>query len=281
MTLNIFPSSPAPDIALPDHQQKSRIVSKSEYGYEVKRHRSNIAIRRHSLSYTNITSLEKNSLRNFIIQQDYGLTSFLFKHPTDNITEYGAANQDGTIELANETTGNIAQGFQLPFQSAIHKIQLYLNKTGSPAGQLTVKINSDSSGKPSSSTLATSDNVAASTITGTLTLTEFNFTIPVRLEAFTQYHLLLEGDATYDASFVTGATAVQLGIDASSPSYTYGNISTYAAGAWTADSAKCAIFTVPDYTKVRTDDSLWATNRISNAGGGMYNVNIILVEDLG
>lgn len=280
MTLAVLPTSPGPDVSLGHRQQKPRIVAESEYGYKVKRHRSNLAPRVFQLSYTNINYAEKNTLRDFLVQQDYGLSSFLFKHPTDNITEYAAANQDGVLELKNETVGSIAQGFQFPYQNAIHRIQIYLKKIGSPSGQLTAKINTDNSGKPSGATLATSDNVAVSAITGTLTLVEFTFATPVRLEAFTQYHVLLEGDATYDSSFATGVTAVQLGVDASSPSYSYGSISTYATGSWTADSSKDAIFTVPDYTKVETDESLLNEQRVANANGGIFNVGLTLIEDL-
>lgn len=280
MTLDIFPASPAPDITFAPRQQKPRISDEAEYGYIVSRHRSNIAKRTFQSSYTNIPYSEKNTLKDFLVGHDYGLDPFLFKHPTDNITEYAAANQDGVLELKDETVGSIAQGFQFPFQNAIHRVQLYLNKIGSPGGQLTARINTDSSGVPSGSVLATSDNVAVSTITGTLTLVEFTFATPVRLEAFTQYHVLLGGDAAYDSSFATGVTAVQLGVDASSPSYSYGSISTYASSTWTADAAKDGIFLVPDYTKVQTDESLWNEQRVANANNGIFNVSLTLIEDL-
>lgn len=280
MTLEIYPSSPAPDVTLPFKQQMPRIVAESEYGYKVIRPLTEIAPRNFQLTYNNLPYAEMVILRNFIIKQNYGLTPFLFKHPTKNITEYDAVNQDGVLELTAESVGSLAQGFQFPFQNAIHKVQLYLNKIGSPSGQLSIKINTDSSGVPSSSTLVTSDNVAVSSITGTLALVEFNFSTSVRLSAFTQYHLVLEGDSTYDSSFSAGVTAVQLGVDTTSPSYLYGNISTYASSTWTADTSKAGIFVIPDYTKVETQESAWNEQQISNAQNGIFELTMALMEQL-
>lgn len=279
MALSIYPADPVPDNIFPVRQTKPRVVAKTEYGYQVKRHRSNFAPRTFPLSYGKIKLVERDFLKDFLVQQDYGLTAFLFKHPTEDLSIYASSNEDGLIELTDETTGNIGQGFQIKIQSKIHRVQLYLKKTGSPAGDLTLKLATDDSDKPSASILATSDAVAVSTVTGSYTLIEFTFTTPARLEPFTQYHFILEGDATYDSSFATGVTVVELGVDASSPTYAYGAISTYAPSVWTPDATKCAIFTIPDYTRVQTDESSWSEERFSGAEGGMFNVNVTLVED--
>jgi hypothetical protein len=235
-------------------------------------------VRTFSLSYKNIKLTDRDLLRDFVMQQDMGVTAFLFKHPTEALTKYVASNQDAVLELTNETTGNLGQGFKVPVQTVIHKVDIYLKKTGSPSGQLTLNLETDSSGKPSGTVLDTSDNVAVSSVGASFALVTFNFATPVRLEAFTQYHLVLEGDSTYDSSFVTGTTVVEWGVDASSPTYANGSISTYATGSWTQDATKCAIFTMSDYVKVETEESAWAEERISGAEGGIFNVGVSLIE---
>jgi hypothetical protein len=277
--LNIFPALPVPDSVFATKQEKQRIEAVTEYGYVVKRHRSNFAPRTFNVTYKNIKLSDRALLRNFFVQQDYGITAFLFKQPVEDLSINASSLQDALHELEDDTTGDLGQGFQLEVQSKIHRIQVWLKKTGSPSGNLTLKITTDDTNKPSGSILATSDTVAVSTVTTGYTLIEFTFSTPARLEPFTQYHWTLEGDATYDSSYATGVTVVELGIDSSSPTYAYGNLSRYAPSAWTADATKAAIFTIPDYTKVQTDGSLWQEERLSGASGGIFNIALTLVED--
>lgn len=277
---SIFPSSPVPDNVLPIKIAKDRITSESESGYQVVRHRSAIGKRSLSLSYKNITLAEKDALRDYIIQQDMGLTPFLFKHPIDDLTKYISSNQDGDLELNDESVGNIGQGFVVPIQTAIHKVKIYLKKIGTPSGQLILKLEMDSSGKPSDAVMSIAENVPVSTVGSSYSLIQFDFATPVRFEPFTAYQFVLEGDSTYDSSFVTGVTAVQLGVDENTPSYASGNISTNTSGVWTTDATKNAIFTIPDYIKMRTEESSFADERISGAEGGIYNLAIALMEAL-
>ena len=277
--MNIFPALPVPDNVFSTKQTKPRITTKTEFGYQVKRHRSNFAPRTFTLSYRNIKLTDRALLRNFLVQQDYGITAFLFKHPVEDLAIYAIENRNDLFELEADATGGVAQGFQLEIQSKVHRVQLYLKKTGSPSGNIFVTINTDDTDKPSASILATSDTVAVSTITTGWTLIEFEFATPARLEPFTQYHIVLSGDATYDASFVTGVTVVEYGQDSSSPTYGYGNSSTWAPTAWTAKPTLAGIFTIPDYTRVQTSESTWQEERISGALGGIFNLSLTLVED--
>lgn len=281
LTLNIFPALPTPDNIFPIKMGKDRIASESENKYKVSRHRSSIATRAFILSFKNRVLTDRNLLRNFIVQQDMGITPFLYKHPVEDLTIFAeSGNQDALVELNAETTGNIGQGFQIPVQSAIHRVQLLLNKVGSPTGQLSLKIQTDTADEPSGTTLSTSDNVAVTSLGTTLALVSFDFNTTTRLNPFVQYHFVLEGDSTYDSGFATGVTAVRIGVDSSSPSYTYGAISTYGSGSWTADSTKCGIFTVPDYIKCETEESTFNEERISGASGGIFNLGIHLNEKL-
>lgn len=277
--MNIFPALPVPDNVFSTQQAKPRIVAESEYGYQVKRHRSNFAPRTFSLSYKNIKLADRALLRNFIVQQDYGLTAFLFKHPVEELSINPASFQDALIELTDETTGNIGQGFQLEIQNKVHRVQVWAKRTGLPSGNLTMKITTDDANKPSTSILATSDLMAVSVATTSYSLVEFTFSTPARLEPFTQYHFIVEADSVYDASWITGSVTWELGVDASSPTYPYGAVSTYSPSVWTADVTKAGIFTIPDYTRVQTDDSMWGEERISGASGGIFNISLTLVED--
>ncbi len=278
--MNKYPTSPAPDTTIDPNLGKDRIASTSEFGYNQTRHVSPLSKRTYVLPYTNLKLVDRNILRKFFLQQDHGITPFLWKHPTEDLTKYPASNQDATLELNDETIGNIAQGFQIPLQAAIHEVQVYLKKIGSPAGNVLLKLQGDSSNKPDGVTLDTSDNVAVTSIGTSLALVTFTFSTPVRLEPFTQYHLVLEGDSAYDTGYSAGVDAVQIGVDASSPSYTDGSISTYATATWTQDTGKCAIFTIEDLLKCQTQDSSFPEERVSNAEGGIYNVTITLTEDI-
>lgn len=88
------------------------------------------------------------------------------------------------------TLNNMAQSFQLSGDDSVSKVRLYMRKIGSPTGNLTVKLCNDSGSNPGT-TIATSNVVAASSLTGTMGWVDFEFD-GVALTGSTTYWILLE-----------------------------------------------------------------------------------------
>ncbi len=134
----------------------------------------------------------------------------------------------------------LAQGFQLSTASAISKVRLWLKKVGSPTGNLTVKIQTNSGGSPSGTTVTngTSATVAASSLSTSYGYIDFAFSTPPSLSASTQYHLVLE-----TADSASNSNYVEWGADASSPAYASGEMKSEASSSWSAET-KDAVFQV-------------------------------------
>lgn len=171
------------------------------------------------------------------------LSSALYSGSSDDQT-YAGANQDSNAGIRQDTgTGyDQAQGFQVSTTGQVRSIQLYLRKQGSPTGNMTLTIQSNSSGVPSNTALATSQTVAESGLTGSYVLTTFYFRDISTLSSGTQYHMVLTTDRAVDA-----VNYVQWGYDASSPSYASGSRSRNSQAApttWTAESGHDFCFTI-------------------------------------
>lgn len=165
----------------------------------------------------------------------------------DNITAYRyyrinvTANDGGALlsmaevqmmEAATFDDGAdaLAQGFQLGSSESVAAIYLWLKKTGSPTGNLQVKIQSDNSGDPSGSNLGASDTVAVTSLTTSYGWILFTFPTPVALSASTQYHIVLETSGGQSP-----INFVEWGADGSAPSYADGEMKSN-TGSWTAES---------------------------------------------
>jgi Tfp pilus assembly protein PilX len=100
--------------------------------------------------------------------------------PTSLITFGNAAStQDG------------AQSFQVATTGPVNNVQMYLRKVSTP-GNLTVRITTDSSGNPSSTTL-TSATLSASSVTTSYGWVTVNFSSNPQLTAGVTYWLVLDG----------------------------------------------------------------------------------------
>ena len=151
--------------------------------------------------------------------------------------------QDADQELTGADTGNIAQSFQVAADSEIYSLELWMKKLGTPFGQMSVQIETNSSGVPSGTILGSSSSeaVSASQLGTDYGWVEFSFLEPVKVTASTTYWIVLGGEAGYDTAYVSATTAAVWGI-ADTGSYTGGNLATYAASAWTDVTAKDALF---------------------------------------
>ncbi len=113
--------------------------------------------------------------------------------------------QDTNIGLRDASADTkLAQGFQVATAGKVEFIEVSLTKNGSPTGNFWFTIESDSSGSPSGSVLATSDKYDASRITATSApfKVRIPFRSPATLSTSTQYHLVAQGDWTIGANYI-------------------------------------------------------------------------------
>lgn len=126
----------------------------------------------------------------------------------------------------------IGQGFSHSSTTTVNYADLLLKKTGTPTGNLTLAIYSNTSGLPNAViTNGTADVVAASTLTTGYTLIRFTFSTPPTITASTQYHLVL---TTADSA--SNTNYVEWGTDASSPPYANGSLALLQSASWAAAS---------------------------------------------
>jgi hypothetical protein len=134
-----------------------------------------------------------------------------------------------------------SQGFQLPAAITVSGAQMYLKKAAGTPGNITVRIETDSTNKPSG-TLANAN--ATGTITAFTTSSyswvEVTFTGTFSLSASTTYHLVLKTSAAANDTNYNWAA------DASSPSFSSGANSHSEDGGttWTADSTTDMYFRI-------------------------------------
>lgn len=156
---------------------------------------------------------------------------------------YSDTNQNATQALGNGTIVGCGQSFTNGSAGTLSNVRWHLSKTGSPTGNAVAKlyaINNTIGGGddvPTGTALATSDNVDVSALTGTLTLTQFNFSDEYSMSASTDYVVTIEysgGD---------GSNFVNVGTDTSAPTAT-GNFATLTGSTWSAVSGTDAIFFV-------------------------------------
>lgn len=138
----------------------------------------------------------------------------------------GAADMKASFTMIG--ADSLAQSFSHSTSADISIIKLWLRKQGSPTGNLTVALYSDSAGVPGS-LLATSSVVVASDLTGTYALYEFVFSAPVSITGSTTYHWRLASTDSYSST-----NYVEVGADTSSSSYANGIGQRDHASTWSA-----------------------------------------------
>ena len=135
---------------------------------------------------------------------------------------YSESNQDADQAIGDAAARTyVAQGFQPGAGTYINKLELYLKKTGSPSGDLTVHIYTNSGGAPGNS--LGSGTITGSSITTSYAYYTVNFVNPILLQASTDYHIVVTRTAAVNATdyFI-------LGKDTSSPTYHPSASATYA-----------------------------------------------------
>lgn len=145
---------------------------------------------------------------------------------------YAAWDTTFTVTTSAEGKSKLAQSFQVSGATDVFSIKLWLKKSGSPTGNLTVKIQGDSAGAPNGTPITNgiSDTVAASTLSTSYGWIEFTFATAPSLTGSTTYWMVLETSDSASAS-----NYVLWGADGSSPGYASGSMSNYIAS-WTAES---------------------------------------------
>lgn len=149
----------------------------------------------------------------------------------ETVTNYNNT-QDTSLELLEGATTNVKLAAKLVVGGTaiegIPRIGLWLKRVGSVSGNISVKIEPDSSGDPSGTAITngTSANVDASALSTSFAWVEFSFAIEPTLSASTTYWIVLQG--TYSAS---GSVNVEWGIDTVASG---GLVSKFDNTSWTA-----------------------------------------------
>lgn len=124
---------------------------------------------------------------------------------------YDLVNQDTEFILQDSGLGSkVAQGFKVATTDTYAVVSWYLKREGNIVGNLVASIvNDDGAGLPNlSSVVAVSDPIVVTNLPEVnLQKVIFSFTTPPVLNAGTQYHLVLTGDAGYSGAEQSGIVA--------------------------------------------------------------------------
>jgi len=161
-----------------------------------------------------------------------------------------AANYQETRSWAElGGTGMFAQSFVLDESRSIARWDLWMKRTGNlftAAATLRLRVVNDSvDGPDESSVVATSGDIlcAGIDVASAGVWVKFSFSTPASLSASpAKYWLVLEPTGTYAAEFETGVSLVSLAYSTPGTFYEIGQWATKAAGVWTIDTSRDAIF---------------------------------------
>ena len=148
-----------------------------------------------------------------------GTHIFSIEPSNNSLKTWPVANETTSLALVNSGAGE-RRGQKITLTSAVvaKRVTLYLNKTGSPSGILYAQIVKDSSGVPSTNgadVLSQSSAVQITTLsTGNISV-DFNFDATVLPAGV--YHIVVFGDANYDASYSAGVTQIAVRVDGAAP----------------------------------------------------------------
>lgn len=141
------------------------------------------------------------------------------------VDAYADTNRDTTVQLYSGSTTRIAQSFT-GTAGELSRAIFSLQKAGTPSGNVTAKLYSDSSGP--SAVLATSEDVAIGDIGTSWAQVDFEFEDEYTLAAATTYWISVEysgGDSS---------NRLEVGVDNSSPGHS-GSCETY-NGSWSSQA---------------------------------------------
>jgi len=162
------------------------------------------------------------------------------------IDSYSETNQN-TVFARYAAVAFIGQSFTNTNFIQLSKAKFYIRKIGSPTGNCKAHIYAHtgtfgSTGKPTGSPLATSDDVDVSTLPTSLTLTDFTFSgaNKINLSASTKYCVAIQ------AAGADSSNGIEIGYDSTSPTHAgNGSFSNDSTGsAWNADNTYDVCFYV-------------------------------------
>lgn len=108
----------------------------------------------------------------------------------DPSVEWTTHNSDHAFATASSNR-DIAQSFTSNATDKLNRVSVYLGKVGSPSGNITLKIATDNSGKPSTSNIA-SASIANALIGATPSWINVSFSSPPNLTNGTKYWIVLD-----------------------------------------------------------------------------------------
>ncbi len=123
---------------------------------------------------------------------------------TQSAADQQWTTQNGGVNLGDASArAALAQEFKPTATNVLNKVSLYLRKVGNPS-DITLKLVSDNSGKPSNTVLA-SGSVAASTVTGSYSFIDGTFTSTPTLTKDTPYWVIAVASMNSSNYFVWGS----------------------------------------------------------------------------
>jgi hypothetical protein len=156
------------------------------------------------------------------------------------LDEDSTTGEDGQHALRDaagrERQGN---GFKVDTTGLLPFIKAKVAKVGTPTGRYWFTIETDSSGLPTGTILATSRKYDISRLPTTSLLVQIVFDSPATLPAATQYHLVLRGDFP-----ISGSNYMVWRADTSAATYGNGSKETFDGTSWVADTDDDFIFQI-------------------------------------
>jgi len=214
-------------------------------------------------SGTNLVDESDASLDDAAIKTEEGSALSTFESLTarENVTAgdgLGGVHEDQsqTTDVETNTMGRssdsqkLAQSFQTALSNEkIFGVIIKIGKNGSPSDNCYVTIEGDNSGEPDGTPIATSQDVAGSGLSGTVTQ-EFIFSTPASLTASTTYWIVFQRDGA-----LSDSDNYFLRIDGnnSTDNYTDGEFQEYTGADWTNETAWTYVDFV--FTTFNTGDS--------------------------
>lgn len=178
---------------------------------------------------------KEDGTRNLLLHK-----SILWAVETNSIA--GEDATQGIRSAVDNSNVKVAQGFTFGESGPVPYVDVKLEKVGAPTGKIWLTIETDSAGKPSGTTVATSQAYDVSRLSQTPTTIRIPMkTSQVLSPAPTIYHLVAQGNWTISATNYVGWR-----MDGSAGAYTSGSKALFDSdtGLWTVDADDDMIFSV-------------------------------------
>jgi len=148
-----------------------------------------------------------------------------------------ASDTDNPIDAASGAVTRVAQSFTVSTMQSITRVALYLKKNAGTTTELTVRIETDNSGVPSGTLVAsTATSTIAAFSTTTYRFKYATFSTSVVLSPSVTYWIVLQHttEGTGDSQYYWGSD--------NGGTYTGGTAATYASSSWAAQAAHDCLF---------------------------------------